>query len=58
MADRRDPKSPYELQTIDYVLSTLENAFYSGVTLEEVIELGVFADDIHSWDYAVSLYTS
>ena len=58
MADRREPKSPYELETIDYVMSTLENAFHSGLTLEEVIDLGTFADNVDSWDYAVSLYTS
>ena len=58
MTNRREPKSPYKLETIDYVMSTLENAFHSGLTLEEVIELGTFAESVDSWDYAVSLYTS
>ena len=57
MADRREPKSPFELQPIDYVMSTLENAYHSGLTLEEVIELGNFAQNLKDWDYAVTLYT-
>ena len=58
MADRRDPKSPYQLQPIDYVMSTLENALHSNLTLEEVVELGNFAQSIDDWDYAISLYTT
>lgn len=57
MADRNEPKSPFDLQPIDYVMSTLENALYSGMTLEEVVELGNFAQSIKDWDYAVSLYS-
>lgn len=57
MADRNKPKSPFDLQPIDYVMSTLENALYSGMTLEEVVELGNFAQSIKDWDYAVSLYS-
>lgn len=57
MADRNEPKSPFDLQPIDYVMSTLENALHSGMTLEEVVELGNFAQSINDWDYAVSLYS-
>lgn len=57
MADRNEPKSPFDLQPIDYVMSTLENALHSGMTLEEVVELGNFAQSIDDWDYAVSLYS-
>ena len=58
MANRQEPKSPYELQPIDYVMSALENALHSGMTLEEVVELGNFAQSIKDWDYAISLYTT
>lgn len=58
MANRLEPKSPFDLQPIDYVMSTLENALYSGLTLEEVVELGTYAESIEDWDYAVSLYSS
>ena len=58
MADRQEPQSPYELQPIDYVMSALENALHSGLTLEEVVELGNFAQSIGDWDYAISLYTT
>ena len=57
MADRKEPKNPFDLQPIDYVMSTLENALYSGLTLEDVVELGNFAQNIKDWDYAVSLYS-
>ena len=57
MADRNEPKNPFELQPIDYVMSTLENALHSGMTLEEVVELGNFAQSLKNWDYAVSLYS-
>jgi len=58
MADRQDPKSPFELQPIDYVMSALENALHSGLTLAEVVELGNFAQDVAALDYAISLYTT
>lgn len=58
MANRQEPKSPHELLPIDYVMSALENALYSGLTLEEVVELGNFAQSIGDWDYAISLYTT
>ena len=49
---------PLDLQPIDYVMSALENALHSGLTLEEVVELGNFAQSIKDWDYAISLYTT
>lgn len=56
MADRQEPESAYELQPVDYVMSALENALHSGLTLEEVVELGNFAcDQIGDWDYAISV---
>jgi hypothetical protein len=58
MADRQEPKSPHDLQPIDYVMSALENALYSGLTLGEVVELGNFAQSIKDWDYAIALYTT
>ena len=58
MADRKEPSSPHELQPIDYVMSALENALHSGLTLEDVVELGNFAQSIKDWDYAISLYTT
>ena len=58
MADRQEPSSPYDLQPIDYVMSALENALHSGLTLEDVVELGNFAQNIGDWDYAISLYTT
>lgn len=58
MADRQEPKSPHDLQPIDYVMSALENALHSGMTLGEVVELGNFAQSIKDWDYAISLYSS
>ena len=58
MADRQEPKSPHDLQPIDYVMSALENALHSGMTLGEVVELGNFAQSIKGWDYAISLYSS
>lgn len=58
MADRNGPNPPDELQPIDYVMSALENALHSGLTLEEVVELGNFAQSIRDWDYAISLYTT
>lgn len=58
MADAIDPNDPFDLQPIDYVMSTLENALHSGLTLEEVVELGNFAQNLDDWDYAVSLYTT
>lgn len=58
MADRKEPKGPDQLLPIDYVMSTLENALFSGLTLEEVVELGNFAQSLKDWDYAVSIYTT
>ena len=58
MANRQEPKSPHDLQPIDYVMSALENALHSGMTLGEVVELGNFAQSIKGWDYAISLYSS
>jgi len=58
MANELTPTDPFKLQPIDYVLSALENALHSGLTLEEVIELGNFAQSIDDWDYAISLYTT
>lgn len=58
MADAIEPDDPFDLQPIDYVMSTLENALHSGLTLEEVVELGNFAQSLDDWDYAVSLYTT
>jgi hypothetical protein len=58
MANRQEPKAPFDLQPIDYVMSALENALHSGLTLEEVVELGNFAQSIEDWDYAISLYTT
>ena len=55
---RTEPKSPHELLPIDYVMSALENALHSGLTLEEVVELGCFAQSITAWDYAISLYST
>jgi hypothetical protein len=46
-----------EFQPIDYVMSTLEFALEEGLTLEEVIELGNFAQNLADWDHAVALYT-
>lgn len=46
-----------EFQPIDYVMSTLEHALNSGLTLEEVVELGNFAQSLSDWDQAVVLYT-
>ena len=57
MADKKQPPVVFELEPIDYVMSTLENALHSGLTLEEVVELGNFAQNIDDWDYAVSLYS-
>ena len=57
MANRQEPKSPHDLQPIDYVMSALENALHSGLTLEEVVELGNFAQSIAALDYAISLYS-
>ena len=54
---RNEPKSPPELLPIDYVMSALENALRSGMNLEEVVELGCFAQSITDWDYAISLYS-
>ena len=57
MADKKQPPVVFELEPIDYVMSTLENALHSGMTLEEVVELGDFAQSLDDWDYAVSLYS-
>ena len=46
-----------EFQPIDYVMSTLEYALKAGLTLEEVVELGNFAQSLGDWDHAVALYT-
>tara|TARA_R110000868_G_scaffold244642_1_gene501025 strand:+ start:267 stop:425 length:159 start_codon:yes stop_codon:yes gene_type:complete len=45
------------LQPIDYVMSTLEKALSLGLTLEEIVELGNFAQSISDLDYAVTLYS-
>jgi len=58
MGNELTPTDPFKLQPIDYVMSALENALHSGLTLEEVIELGNFAQNIGDWDYAISLYTT
>jgi len=58
MANRLNPSDPFNLRPIDYVMSALENALQSGLTLEEVVELGNFAQSIRDWDYAISLYTT
>lgn len=60
MSDKHGPTAPlpFELQPIDYVMSALENALHSGLTLEEVVELGNFAQSIKDWDHAISLYTT
>lgn len=50
-------KETPEFQPIDYVMTTLEHALACGMTLEEVIELGDFAQTLADWDYAVCLYT-
>jgi hypothetical protein len=55
---RNEPKGPDQLLPIDYVMSALENAYYSGLTLYDVIELGCYAQSIASLDYAISLYTT
>lgn len=57
MADKHPPSKPFELQPIDYVMSTLEYALQSGLTLEDVVELGNFAQSLAEWDHAVTLYT-
>ncbi len=46
-----------KLLPIDYVMSTLEYALEAGLTLEEVVELGNFAQSLADWDHAVTLYT-
>lgn len=46
-----------KFQPIDYVMTTLEYALQAGLTLEEVIELGDFAQSLADWDHAVTLYT-
>jgi len=58
MGNELTSTDPFKLQPIDYVMSALENALHSGLTLEEVIELGNFAQSIGDWDYAISLYTT
>lgn len=57
MTDKHPPSKPFELRPIDYVMSTLEYALKAGLTLEEVVELGNFAQNLKDWDYAVTLYT-
>lgn len=57
MANRNEPKGPYDLLPIDYVMSALENALHSGMTLKDVVELGCFAQSIKDLDYAISLYS-
>jgi hypothetical protein len=46
-----------KLLPIDYVMTTLEFALEAGLTLEEVVELGDFAQSLAEWDHAVTLYT-
>ena len=58
MANRNEPKGPDDLLPIDYVMSALENALYSGLTLADVVELGCFAQSIKDWDYAICLYAT
>jgi len=50
-------KEKPEFQPIDYTMATLEHALQAGLTLEEVIELGDFAQTLADWDHAVCLYT-
>ena len=57
MANRHEPKAPDDLLPIDFVMTALENALHSGLTLEEVVELGNFAQSIADWDAAISLYS-
>ena len=56
MANRNEPKAPDGLQPIDYVMSMLENALYSGLTLHDVVELGCFAQSIGDLDAAVAMF--
>ena len=56
MANRNEPKAPDGLQPIDYVMSMLENALYSGLTLHDVVELGCFAQSIKDLDAAVAMF--
>ena len=54
---RYDPKNPDDLQPIDYVMTALENALHSGMTLEDVVELGTHAKSIAALDRAISLFS-
>lgn len=57
MPNRHEPKAPDNLLPIDFVMTALENALHSGLTLEDVVELGNFAQSIEDWDAAISLYS-
>ena len=46
-----------DLLPIDYMMTALEKALLSGLTLEEVVDLGCFAQSISALDYAISLYS-
>ena len=55
---REEHKTPDELQPIDYVMSALENAYMSGMSLKEVLNVGCYAASIDKLDEAISLYSS
>ncbi len=45
----------YDPEPMDYIRDAIANALYSGLTLEDLLEASVFAEDEEAFNEAVNL---
>ena len=45
----------YDPEPMDYIRDALANALHSGLTLEDVLEASIYADDVEAFNEAVNV---